>query len=63
MKFALKTALAGLALAGAVPTSAAIVSYNGTSYNPGDVITIFFDRIHERIGHSGAYVDALPHLQ
>jgi hypothetical protein len=43
MKFALKTALAGLALASAVPTSAAIVSYNGTSYNPGDVITIFFD--------------------
>ena len=43
MKFALKTALAGLALASAVPTSAAIVSYNGTSYNPGEVITIFFD--------------------
>ena len=43
MKFPLKTALASLALASAAPTSAAIVSYNGTNYNPGDVITIFFD--------------------
>jgi PEP-CTERM motif len=43
MKFALKTALAGLALAGAVPTSAAIVSYNGTDYLPGQTITINFD--------------------
>jgi hypothetical protein len=43
MKVAWRAAVAGLALLGAVPTSAAIVSYNGTNYNPGDVITIFFD--------------------
>ena len=43
MKFPLKTALAGLALASAVPTSAAIVSYNGTDYALGSTITIFFD--------------------
>ena len=43
MKFALKTALAGLALASAVPTSAAIVSYDGTNYNVGDTITVLFD--------------------
>jgi hypothetical protein len=43
MKFPLKTALAGLALASAVPTSAAIVSYDGTDYTVGSTITIFFD--------------------
>jgi len=43
MNFSLKTALAGLALASAVPTSAAIVSYDGTDYLPGDTITILFD--------------------
>ncbi len=43
MKTIFKAAVAGLALMGAVPTSAAIVSYNGTNYNPGDIITIFFD--------------------
>jgi hypothetical protein len=43
MKFSLKTAVAGIALASAVPTSAAIVSYNGTDYLQGDTITILFD--------------------
>ena len=43
MKFPLKTALAGIALASAVPTTAAIVSYNGTDYVLGDTITILFD--------------------
>ena len=42
MKFALKTALAGLALASAVPASAAIVSYDGTNYTTGSTINISF---------------------
>lgn len=42
MKFSLKTAVAGIALAGAVPTSAAIVSFDGNNYAVGDTITIFF---------------------
>ena len=42
MKFSIKTALAGVALAAAVPASAAIVSYNGTNYLPGDTLTINF---------------------
>ena len=50
MKFPLKTALAGLALASAVPTSAAIVSYNGTDYLVGDTITILFDGFTNRKG-------------
>lgn len=43
MKFSLKTALAGVALAAAVPASAAIVSYNGTNYAVGSTILINFD--------------------
>ena len=58
MKFALKTALAGLALASAVPTSAAIVSYDGTNYNVGDIITILFDGSTEWRCRSWADVDA-----
>lgn len=43
MKFPLLTALgAATALAYAVPVAANIVSYNGTNYNPGDSLTIFF---------------------
>ena len=41
MNFLLKTG-AALALLAATPVSANIVSYDGTNYNPGDVIDISF---------------------